>query len=270
MITGGITKSMLVKDLRRLGVEKGMTIIVHSSYKAVGRVVGGPVSVILALEEAIGPNGNLVMPTQTEHLCEPSEHEGNLSPEEIEFIKDNMPIYYPDLTPTSYMGIIPELFRKQDGVFRSSHPHMSFAAWGKESKRITKDHGLHYALNEKSPLGKIYDVYGRILLLGAPADSNTSLHLAEYRQQNSFVKPKVWAVKMLMDGHEQWTTYDDINNESDDFELIFNEFKMNTSAVIEGRVGEAMSYLIPQREMVDYALGWMNRKRREYRDIENT
>ncbi|WKL01289.1 AAC(3) family N-acetyltransferase [Paenibacillus amylolyticus] len=67
-----------------------------------------------------------------------------------------------------------------------------------------------------------------------------------------------------MDGIEQWTTYDDINNESDDFELIFNEFKIQTTAVTEGMVGKAVSYLIPQREMVDYALGWMNRNRREH------
>ncbi|WJM10569.1 AAC(3) family N-acetyltransferase [Paenibacillus sp. PK1-4R] len=264
MISGGITKSTLINDLIGIGVKKGMTVIVHSSFKAIGKVIGGPVSVILALEEAVGTIGTIIMPTQTEHLCEPSEHDANLSSEDIEFIKDNMPIYYPDLTPTSYMGIIPELFRRQDGVFRSSHPHMSFAAWGKEAKRITEDHNLHYALNEKSPLGKIYDLSGYILLLGAPTNSNTSLHLAEYKQQNTFVKPKVWGVKMLVDGIEKWTTYDDINNESDDFELIFNEFKIQTNVVTEGMVGEAVSYLIPQRDMVDYALGWMNRNRREH------
>jgi len=258
------TRKSIVNDLKSMGIREGMTIIVHSSFKAIGKVIGGPVSVILALEEAVGINGTIVMPTQTEHLCEPSEHDANLSSEEIEFIKDNMPTYYPDLTPTSYMGIIPEVFRKQDGVLRSSHPHMSFAARGNEAKQITENHNLHYALNEESPLGKIYNLSGHILFLGAPTNSNTSLHLAEYKQQNTFVKPKVWGVKMLLDGIEQWTTYDDINNESDDFELIFNEFKIQTNAVTEGMVGKAVSYLIPQREMVDYALGWMNRNRREH------
>lgn len=48
-------------------------MIVHSSLKSLGKVVGGPVAVILALEEVVGMNGNIVMPTQTEHLCEPTE-----------------------------------------------------------------------------------------------------------------------------------------------------------------------------------------------------
>ncbi|MFF2016071.1 AAC(3) family N-acetyltransferase [Paenibacillus sp. NPDC058177] len=53
-----------------------------------------------------------------------------------------------------------------------------------------------------------------------------------------------------------------ILNEADDFGLIFDDFKSNSNLVKEGLVGEAKSYLIPQREMVDYALVWMNRNRR--------
>ncbi|EPY09347.1 aminoglycoside N3-acetyltransferase [Paenibacillus alvei TS-15] len=256
------TRKTIIDDLRRIGVREGMTLIVHSSLKSLGKVVGGPVTVILALEEAVGMNGNIVMPTQTEHLCEPTEFNDSLTLEEITIIKENMPIYYPDITPTSYMGIIPETFRKQNGVLRSSHPHVSFAAWGKDAERITENHKLDYGLSETSPLGRIYELEGYILLLGVPTNTNTSLHLAEYRQKNTFIKPKVWGVKMPVDGNEQWITYDDINNESDDFNKIFDDFKSNTNVVKEGLVGEAVSYLIPQREMVDYALGWMNRNRR--------
>ncbi|NUU64129.1 aminoglycoside N(3)-acetyltransferase [Paenibacillus agri] len=256
------TKNSIINDLKQIGVQEGMTLIVHASLKALGKVVGGPVTVILALEEAVGLNGNIVMPTQTEHLCEPMEYNDGLTEEEIQIIKDNMPIYYPDLTPTSYMGFIPETFRKQNGVLRSSHPHVSFAAWGKNAKRITDNHSLDYGLSETSPLGRIYELEGYILFLGVPADTNTSLHLAEYRQKNTFIQPKVWGVKISVDGVEQWTTYDDINNESDDFGLIFDDFKSNSNVVKEGLVGEAKSYLIPQREMVDYALEWMNRNRR--------
>jgi len=64
------TRKSIVDDLRRMGISEGMTLIVHSSLKSIGKVVGGPVSIILALEEALGENGNIVMPTQTEHLCE--------------------------------------------------------------------------------------------------------------------------------------------------------------------------------------------------------
>lgn len=256
-----ITKDQLKKDLEALGVKKGMTVMVHSSLKSVGRVIGGPVSVIMALEEAVGAGGNIVMPTQTEQLCDPSEYEGDLSEEEMRVIRDHLPVYHPDLTPTCYMGFIPETFRKQDGVFRSAHPHTSFAAWGKDAAYITENHGMDFALGEKSPLGKVYELDGRILLLGAPADSNSSLHLAEYRQENSFVKEKIWDVKVKQGEEEVWTTYRDINNDSDDFDRIFEDYRRDTSGVMEGKVGEAKSYLMPMREMVEYTVGWMNGNR---------
>lgn len=257
-----ITKDHIIQDLKRMSVTKGMTLIVHSSLKSIGKVIGGPVSVILALEEAVGTDGNIVMPTQTEHLCDPTEFGSGYTEEELKLIRDNLPTFHPDLTPTSYMGFIPETFRKQDGVKRSPHPHTSFAAWGKDAVYVTQDHGLDDSLNEDSPLGKLYELGSYILLLGAPTDSNTSLHLAEYRQNNSFVKEKIWDVKVKRGDKEIWTTYRDINNESDDFDRLFEDFHRGTDDVKEGMVGDARSYLIPMRQMVDYALGWMNENRK--------
>ncbi|PFG07604.1 AAC(3) family N-acetyltransferase [Bacillus sp. es.034] len=256
-----ITKEHIVEDLKKLGVTKGMTLIVHSSLKSIGRVIGGPVSVILALEEAVGTGGNIVMPTQTEHLCDPTEYGRGYTEEELELIRENMPTFHPDLTPTSYMGFIPETFRKQDGVKRSPHPHTSFAAWGKDAARITQEHGLDYSMNAHSPLGKVYELSGSILLLGAPTNSNTSLHLAEYRQDNTFVKEKIWDIKIKKGMKEVWTTYRDINNESDDFDRLFDDFHRETGKVKQGNVGDAKSYFIPMKHMVDYAVEWMDKNR---------
>ncbi|KGP90599.1 aminoglycoside 3-N-acetyltransferase [Pontibacillus chungwhensis BH030062] len=256
-----ITKKEMMHDLRKLGVRNGMTVIVHSSLKSIGRVIGGPVSVILALQDTVGTEGNIVMPTQSEQLCDPMEYESGYTEEEIKIIRDHMPIYYPDLTPTAFMGFIPETFRKQQNVYRSSHPHTSFSAWGKKAKYITDHHNLDFALNENSPLGRIYDLNGYILLLGAPTDSNTSLHLAEYRQENTFIGEKIWDVKVEKGNKEEWTTYKDINNESDDFDKIFTDFRNETNYVVEGSVGEAKSYFIPMKEMVDFAVKWMNKNR---------
>ncbi|TVX91647.1 aminoglycoside N(3)-acetyltransferase [Paenibacillus agilis] len=256
-----ITKDRIQSDLKKLGVTEGMTVIVHSSLKSIGRVVGGAVSVILALEEAIGDSGSLVMPTQTEQLCDPTVYGSGYTEEELRIIRDGMPIFHPDLTPTSYMGFIPETFRKQNGVQRSAHSHVSFAAWGKYAAYITDNHQLNYALSEQSPLGKIYELDGYILLLGAPTNSNSSLHLAEYKQQNTFRKEIIWDVKISVNGEEKWTTYQDINNDSDDFGNLFDDFKKETNYVVDGKVGQATSYLIPMRSMVDYALSWMNNNR---------
>ena len=59
------SSSDLSQDLRRLGVQAGDTLFVHSSYKSLGPVRGGAIAVIAALEDAIGPDGLLLMPSFT-------------------------------------------------------------------------------------------------------------------------------------------------------------------------------------------------------------
>ena len=76
----------LVEELEKLGLEQGATVIVHSSLKGIGRVVGGPVSVLLAIEQTLTDAGTLLMPTFSEHLCDPSENK--TYPEEArEFVR---------------------------------------------------------------------------------------------------------------------------------------------------------------------------------------
>src|SRR5690349_7103098 len=58
---------------------------------------------------------------------------------------------------------------------------VSFAAWGRHALPITANHALDYGLGEHSPLARLYDLDGSVLLLGVGYERRTSLHLAEYR-----------------------------------------------------------------------------------------
>ena len=67
-----VTIPSLLADFAALGVQPGMTLLLHSSLSALGWVCGGPVAVILALEQLLGPDGTLVMPTHTGGLSDPA------------------------------------------------------------------------------------------------------------------------------------------------------------------------------------------------------
>lgn len=258
-----VTVPSLTGDLAALGVTPGMTLLVHSSLSALGWVCGGPVAVVLALEKVLGPEGTLVMPTHSGHLSDPAEWENPPVPEAWwETIRQTMPAYGPDLTPSRGMGAIPECFRKQRGVLRSSHPHFSFAAWGANAAAITQEHSLGFGLGEESPLARIYDLDGWILLLGVGHRSNTSLHLAEYRADYPNKRLISCSAPVMVEGWRVWTEFQDIELNESDFELIGEQFASETGLTHQGHIAAANATLIRQQPLIDYTVRWMERNRR--------
>lgn len=256
------TISTLTNDLRSLGIKEGMTLLVHSSLRSIGWVCGGAVSVILALEEVLTENGTLVMPTHSSDLSDPRNWRNPPVPESWwEIIRNEMPVFDKDLTPTREMGTTPEVFRKQKTVIRSSHPNSSFAAWGKNKHYIVQDDHLDYQMNEKSPLGRIYELDGNVLFIGIGYDKNTSFHLAEYKAN---YKGKTFITEhapIIEDGKRVWKEYRDILFGEEDFGYIGNDYEKENSVGI-GYIGKAESKLISQQEMVDFAVRWMEKNRK--------
>jgi aminoglycoside 3-N-acetyltransferase len=256
-----VTVDSLKRGFTSLGVKPGMILLVHSSLSSIGWVCGKSVAVIEALESALTLEGTLVMPTHSGELSEPSYWVDPPVPEAWwQIIRDTMPAFQPDLTPPRGMGLIPETFRKQNGVKRSNHPQVSFAAWGKHATLITENHGLELALGENSPLARIYDLHGYVLLLGVGHENNTSLHLAEYRA--NFPKKTIQqGAAIFINGQRQWKTFEDIETDSDDFEMIGKAFAEETGLEQTGQVGLAKARLVPQPELVDFAVRWMEKNR---------
>jgi aminoglycoside 3-N-acetyltransferase len=147
----------LIEQLQALGVRRGGVVLVHTAFRAVGPVEGGPLGLIAALRSAVGPEGTLVMPTMTSGEAP----------------------FDPRSTPTAEMGITAELFWRQPGVLRSTHPSGSFGAQGPKAEWICQPQPLSPPHGPDSPVGRVHQLGGQVLLLGVTHSEDTTLHLAE-------------------------------------------------------------------------------------------
>lgn len=259
-----IIQDRIESDLISLGVAPGIVVIVHSSLGALGWVCGGARTVITALQNVIRSYGTLIMPTHSGDLSDPESWENPPVPKSWwPTIRESMPAFSAELTPTRAMGTIPELFRTFPAVLRSNHPHVSFAAWGERAVEILSDQPLEFSLGEESPLARIYDADGYVLLLGVGFDANTSIHLAEYRAAYPPKERVTLGAPVIVDGHRRWKSFTDINYKADDFAEVGKAFaKSHKQSVRTGLVANARSVLMSQRELVDFAAKWMHTHRR--------
>jgi aminoglycoside 3-N-acetyltransferase len=250
-----VTRASLAAELGRLGVRPGSVLLVHSSLSALGWVCGGAQAVVEALLDALGPDGTLVVPTHTGGNSEPSQWQNPPVPEDWwPVIRATMPAFDPAVTPTRGLCAVVEVARTWPGARRSAHPQVSFAAIGSHADTVTAGHALDSGFGERSPLARIHDLDGDVLLLGAGHGSNSSLHLAEYRVPDPPREASGGAV-MGPDGR-RWVTWEDVVADESDFEPLGAAFDA-TGAVTIGPVGAGEARLMRQRELVGFAVEWM-------------
>lgn len=258
------TIESLQADFRALGIEEGMVLLVHSSLSKMGWVCGGSIAVIIALQKVLGETGTLVMPSFSTYMGDPSNWDNPPVPKSWwSTIRETMPGYAPDLTPTRSMGVIAETFRTQRGVFRSAHPSFSFCAWGHQVSLIIDNHSLAYGMGEGSPLARIYDLHGFILLLGVGYSNNTSMHLAEHRASFPTKRVLQEGAPISRENSRIWVTFEDIHLDNSDFHRIGEDFlRSNDRKKVQyGKAGLANCQLVPQRAVVDFTVNWLEKNR---------
>lgn len=257
-----ITVERLVRDLRNLGVEPGMTLLAHSSLSRIGFVCGNAQAVVLALQEVLGADGTLMMPTMSSEWSDPAPWEAPAVPESWwPVIREHWPAWDPALSPTREMGVIADCFRQQSDVVRSHHPVCSFSAHGPNALNLTEDHELSEDMGERSPLGRLNELDGHVLLLGVNHANNSSLHLAEYRAIYKNKHDLKQGTPLFINGKRQWVKYETLDLDYEDFGKIGQAFEDQTDHTTTGHIGLAESRLMRQRPLVNFATKWMNENR---------
>ncbi len=178
------TKEDLKMQLKNMGLKGTDTVFIHSSMKAIGEVQGRADTVLDAWMEYF-EEGLLLLPTHTwkqmsEEYC----------------------VFHPQTEPVC-VGILPELFRKREGVVRSLHPTHSVAAYGREAAEYVK--GEEMQLTPCPPggvMGRLKDRKAKILLVGVTHIRNTFIHAVEeiYDVPERFTAEPVNFKVMLPDG----------------------------------------------------------------------
>lgn len=256
-----ILKKDLLTAFQQAGLTKGDNIIVHTSLSSLGFVCGGPQIVIEALLETVGPEGTILMPTQSWKNLDPTAGVHWEEPQEWwQAIRDNWPAYDPAITPTNTMGAVAEMFRTYPGTIRSSHPARSFAANGKNAQYLIQDHDLEDIFGEQSPIGKLYQLNGKVLLIGVGYDKNTSLHLADVRATYPSKTYGSESSAMMVDGKRQWVTYNTLTVDGEDFEQIGKAFE-NEYQVTKVPISNTTIRSMNQRQLVDFAVKWIEQNR---------
>lgn len=257
-----VLKQDIMDALEAVGVHKGQHIMVHTSLRSLGYVCGGAQVMIEALLESVGTGGTILMPTQSWKNLDPAAGVHWEEPQEWwQLIRDNWPAYNKDITPTNTMGAVAEMFRRWPGSLRSDHPARSVAANGKYAEYLTSGHDLSDIFGDTSPIGKLYELDGYVLLIGVGYDKNTSLHLADVRAEYPGKHYSTEYSAVLENGHRVWKEYSTLYVDGEDFEEIGKAFEQKQS-VRKVTLGNGCITLMKQRELVDFAVEWIEQNRK--------
>jgi aminoglycoside 3-N-acetyltransferase len=163
----GWTFMQILHQLQACGIKAGDSVLVHSSFSKIGFVAGGPRIIVDALLEAIGTEGNLLMPS--------SPNPGY----QLDYIR-NLKQFDVQNDP-SKMGAITEYFRNLPGVKRSESPTEPVCCYGPKADWFTSGHlGEETPYTKNSPFARLAEANGKILYIGVTLDNaGTSLHVLE-------------------------------------------------------------------------------------------
>ncbi|WP_162994080.1 AAC(3) family N-acetyltransferase [Halalkalicoccus subterraneus] len=219
-----LSRDELRAGLRGLGLESGSRVVVHSSVSNLGRIEGGAEAVVNALLDAVGPGGTVAAPTFTRY-DEP---------------------YDPDESPST-TGAVTEALRQRDEAVRSPHPTKSIAAIGPDADALVADHTPANSLGPESPLHRLLERDGRVLLLGVDHTANSAIHVAERLANVPYRDQTAWT-ETTIDGSVESVEVNRVHC-SRGFEVV-RPLAEHAGIVARGEIGQANARLLDGRSLL--------------------
>jgi aminoglycoside 3-N-acetyltransferase len=255
------SREQLANDFHKLGINAADIVMLHASVRAVGEVAGGPDQIHLALKDVLTADGTLMMYASCPRYYD-EVGRGNLPKEQEREILEKLPAFDP-LTARSARdnGILVEFLRTYQESRVNRHV-ARFVLWGKHAEHIVSGQPWNYALGRDSPLERFLALNGKILLLGSDHDTVTFLHYVEHVADIPGKRISHYRVPVMENGHRVWREMEEFDTSDDGvhgnwpnrfFASIVDTYLSNTRNQ-GGRVGDAMSYVLSARGLLDFAL----------------
>jgi aminoglycoside N3'-acetyltransferase len=231
-----MSRAGVCEQLRTLGVKAGGVLLVHSSFRAVRPIAGGPDGLIEALRDALEPDGTLVMPSWS----------GD----------DETPFDAATTPASSDLGVVADTFWRQPGVRRARH-NFAFAAAGPKAEWLIAGPLPLPPHSPASPAGRVHESGGQVLLIGVGHDADTMLHVAELMAGVPYRTPKFCTI--LQNGRPVRIDYMENDHCCQRFALADTWLRAR-GLQSEGPVGRAHARLFAARDVVAAALEHLTRE----------
>lgn len=255
-------RSHLKAQLRSLGLAQGDMVMVHAALRSVGPIFGGPDALIDALRAVVGPTGTIAAYLDWDA---PWEDMVDADGRTLGDWRQEVVPFDPGRTRAAREnGAFAELLRTTPGAHRSANPGASVAAIGARAAWLTADHPLDYGYGPGTPLARLVEARGRVLMLGAPLDTMTLLHHAEHLADIPGKRVIRREVPFLVDGRTEWRwieEYDTSEPVSKKLpETFIEQIVMAHEAGGGGRrgpVGDASCLLVDAAAILPFAIAWI-------------
>jgi aminoglycoside 3-N-acetyltransferase len=257
-----IPHSHLAADLRRLGLEPGDTVMVHAAMRRVGPLLNGPDALVNALLDAVGPAGTVLAYTSWDTLHDDLlDDDGRV----LGAWRQHVPPFDALRSrATRLNGALAEFIRSTPGALRSGNPGASVAAIGAQAAFLTADHAQDYGYGPGTPLARLLELDGKVLMVGAPWDTMTLLHHAEHLAALPGKRVLRYEVPFASSDGTRWQMVEEFDTSEpvidalpeDCFEQIVQAYVAGGGGQ-QGLVGQAPSLLVPARAVCTFGVQWL-------------